>query len=190
MTEKTIHLLSHPHPQSHIVFPYGVEDHLVEAVTLYTASGLSNDDAVVLVTTPDHWRLVEQRLATEGFDLDGLQREGRVAVFDANGLLCRFFQGDAVDDATFKAVVGEMIATARSHSPSGRVRVYGEMVNVLCGHNNVDAAAVVEELWNEVLELNCVPLLCSYSLQMLPPHTSGTLPRRILDAHSHTANAA
>ncbi len=167
-----------------------MEGHLVDAVTLYAASGLATDDAVVLVTTGEHWRLIERRLVEEGFDLDSLQREGRVAVFDARGLLFRFFQGDSVDDVTFKTIVGEMIATARAHSPSGRVRVYGEMVNILCGHNNVDAASVVEELWNEVLELNGVPLLCSYSLQMLPPHTSGTLPQRILDAHSHSATAA
>jgi hypothetical protein len=189
VTEKTLSLLSDPHPSCHIVFPYGAEEHLIDAVSLFTASGLKADEAVVLVTTGDHWRMLEQRLTAESFDVNDLEREGRLVIFDASGLLCRFFEADKLDADSFRRVVTEIIAVARTHSPSGKVRVYGEMVNVLCGHNNVDAAGHVEDLWNEVLEANGVPLLCSYSLQMLPAQTGGALPERIEGAHTHTIAA-
>src|SRR4051812_23714207 len=88
-----------------------------------------------------------------------------------------FFHNDTQEPDTFRRVLGIIIESARGHSASGKVRVYGEMVNMLCGHNNVDAAAHLEELWNEVIQAHSVPSLCSYSLSMLPPHTAGTLPR-------------
>jgi hypothetical protein len=186
MTPKTIALLTDPHPNSHIVFPYNDESSFGDAVGLFTAAGITQGETVVLVTTEEHRKTIERKLVDEGFDVTELIREGQLITYDAGGLLCDFFQNDTPDPDTFRRVLGKIIERARSHSASGKVRVYGEMVNLLCGHNNVDAAAHLEDLWNEVIEAQSVPLLCSYSLSMLPPHTAGTLPARIVDAHTHT----
>jgi len=187
MTSKTAALLNDPHPHSHIVLPYTDEDNLTDAVALYAAAGLTNDEAVLLVTTNAHRRAVEEHLKYEGFDVEALQRDGRLSTFDASGLLCEFYNGEMPDADAFMRLVGAMIETARSHSPVGKVRIYGEMVNLLCGHNSIEAAANLEDLWNNVLGLYSVPLLCSYSLQTLPANAAGVLPQRIVDAHSHTA---
>ena len=189
MTEKTTALLTDPHPNSHIVFPYNDESSFGDAVGLFTAAGIAQGDAVVLVTTEEHRKAIELRLIAEGFDVAELARDGQLSTYDAGGLLCDFFQNDTLDPDTFRQVLGKIIESARSHSASGKVRVYGEMVNLLCGHNNVDAAAHLEDLWNEAIAAHSVPLLCSYSLSMLPPHTAGTLPARILEAHTETLAA-
>ena len=186
MTEKTITLLTDPHPNSHIVFPYNDESSFGDAVGLFTAAGIGQGDAVLLVATEEHRHIIVGRLIDEGFDVEGLQREGRLSTFNAGSLLCDLFQGDTPDPDTFKGLLGNMIESARGRAPSGKVRVYGEMVNLLCGRNNVDAASHLEDLWNEAIAAHSVPLLCSYSLSMLPPHTAGTLPARIVDAHTHT----
>ena len=38
------------------------------------------------------------------------------------------------------AVANKLIETTRRNSPSGKVRLFGEMFNILCGHNNIEAA--------------------------------------------------
>ena len=189
MTKKTIALLTDPHPNSHIVFPYNDESSFGDAVGLFTAAGITQGDAVLLVATEEHRRMILRRLRDDGFDIEGLKREGRLATFDASSLLCDLFQGNTADRETFKGLLGNMIESARGRAPSGKVRVYGEMVNLLCGRNNLDAAAQLEDLWNEAISIHSVPLLCSYSLSMLPPHTAGSLPARVLEAHTHTLAA-
>ena len=62
----------------------------------------------------------------------------------------------------------------------GWSRVFGEMVNLIWG-SHPTATERLEELWNEVIEIHSVPLLCAYSL-------SGkleTLPRQLLSCHSY-----
>jgi hypothetical protein len=186
VTEKTVALLTDPHPRSHIVLAYNDDARFIESVGLFVAAGLSNGEAVLLVMTRQHRSDIETHLEEEGFDVPALSRDGLLTTFDASHVLCEFFEGDHPDAELFMNLVGKMVETARSHSLSGKVRVYGEMVNLLCGRNHLDAAAHLEELWNEAIEANSVPLLCSYSLHTLRLHTSNVLPQRILNAHSHT----
>jgi hypothetical protein len=186
MTPKTAALLADPHPQCHIVYPYTDDRHIAEAVSMYAAAGLSNGETVVLVTTAAHWADIQERLLTEGFDLNGIKREGRLVCHDAAQLLGRFHNGEQTDGEHFTAVIEEIIETGRKNSPVGKVRIYGEMVNLLCGNKSVDAAADLEDLWNAVIERQRVPLLCSYSLDTLRPHCA-ELPRRLVDVHTHVA---
>jgi hypothetical protein len=187
MTPKTAALLTDPHPQCHIVFPYSDDTHITEAVSLFAGAGLSNEEAVILVTTDEHRRAVEQRLAAEGYDVAFLERERRLTIIDAEDLLCEFHRDNVPDAAIFTATISRIIEDARQHSPSGKVRVYGEMVNLLCGHNSIEAAEQLENLWNEAIDVHHIPLLCSYSLDVLRP-TAGGMPESLLAAHTHTVS--
>jgi hypothetical protein len=186
MTPKTTALLSDPHPHCHIVYPYSDESHIAEAVTLFAGSGISNNEAVVLITTDAHRTAIETRLLAEGYDIGLHEREGRLRFIDADNMLCQLYKGETPDRELFQKLADQLIETARQNSRSGKVRLFGEMVNLLCGHNNVEAAAQLEDLWNETIERQDVPLLCSYSLEVLQPH-GHTLPNRLAEAHSDIA---
>src|SRR3954449_10987964 len=101
MTEKTTALLTDPHPNSHIVFPYNDESSFGDAVGMFTAAGITQGDAVLLVATEEHRQIILRRLMDEGFDIELLEREGRLATFDASSLLCDLFQGNTPDPETF-----------------------------------------------------------------------------------------
>lgn len=186
MTPKTAALLANPHPQCHIVYPYTDQTHIAEAVSMYAAAGLSNGETVVLITTAIHWTAIEERLRGDGFDVELLKHEGRLVCHEAASLLGRFHDGETADRNRFNAVIEEIMEAARGNSPTGKVRIYGAMVNLLCGNKGVDAAAQLEDLWNEAIERHRVPLLCSYSLDTLRPHCT-ELPKRLLDTHTHAA---
>ena len=57
-----------------------------------------------------------------------------------------------------------LIADARAASRNGRVRVYGEMVNLLWRLGEGEAARRLEALWNEVIQSYAIPLFCAYHL--------------------------
>lgn len=187
MTPKTISILTNPHPKSHIVYPYGDEKHVAEAVGIFAAAGLSSNESVVLIATAEKQHAIEQRLREEAFDVEELQREGRLTSLNADMLLAKLLACESPDLASFQAVVGPIIVAAKAKAPSGRVRLYGEMVNLLCGKSDLEGAAHLEDLWNQTIELYSVPLLCSYSNDLLLPHESTGLPQRLLELHSDIA---
>jgi hypothetical protein len=61
----------------------------------------------------------------------------------------------------------------------GIVRVFGEMVDLI-REPHPKATQRLEELWNEVIRIHSVPLLCAYSLAGTP-----YLPRPLVTCHSH-----
>lgn len=65
---------------------------------------------------------------------------------------------------------------------SRKVRIFGELVNLLYRAGNISAAVALEALVNEVTAANpSVSLFCAYSLKL----DSDRLPQSLLDAHSH-----
>ena len=182
-------ILSDPDPCSHIVYPYSDTTHIGEAVSVFAAAGLGRDESVVLITTKQKRDSVESHLREGGVDIEGHAAAGRLVFFDAEGMLGGFSRENDLDADAFMSIIGDVLETARRSSPSGKVRAYGEMVNLLCGKNDLEAAALLEAWWNEIIQLHSISLLCSYSLDLLQPHEATGLPKRLLDAHTHVLTA-
>ena len=180
MTPNSIETLTNPQPRGHIVYLYTHESQVVEAVCLFARAGLRKDEAVLLVMTEAHLQLVRQRLNEEGFPLKELESSGRFLCTDAQGLLASFLFDGNIDENLFKNKVGAMIEAAKKSSRNSSVRVFGEMVDLIC-NTNPKATERLEELWNQVIEAHVVPLLCAYSLSGSRP----VLPTPLLACHSH-----
>jgi hypothetical protein len=189
MTAQTTALLRNPHPQCHIVYPYADDHSVGEAVGLYAEAGLRNGEAVVLIATRERRERIADYLKRQLVDVDDFARSGLLLVFDAGELLSQLFCDDVPDAALFEDVIGHIIQTAKKNTLSGKIRLYGEMVNLLCGKNDLQSAARVESWWNEIIDAESVPLLCSYSADLLAPHSATGLPKALMDAHSHIAAA-
>jgi hypothetical protein len=156
-------LLAEPLARDHVVQLYRDERFLAEAVALFAGVGIGKADAVILVATPSHVAAIEKRLASEGFDLDGLKRWGQLTVLDAAATLSRFMVDGMPDETLFKSLIGDAIAKARQGGRYRRVRAYGEMVNLLW-KDNLPAATRLEELWNDVIQAQSISLFCAYGL--------------------------
>jgi hypothetical protein len=180
MTPNSIETLTNPQPRGHIVYLYTNESQVVEAVCLFASAGLRKGDAVLLVLTEAHRQLVRQQLDEEGFVLEELESSGRFLCTDAQGLLASFLIDGIIDEYRFKNTIGQMIEAAKESSRNCAVRVFGEMVDLICT-SNPKATERLEELWNQVIEAHSVPLLCAYSLS----GTRRVLPTPLLACHSH-----
>lgn len=165
----------------HIVHLYRDERSLVEAVALFAGTGLGQGDAVLLVATPPHVEAILQRLEGAGHDIDRRRRERDLTTLDAATLLSRFTVNGLPDAGAFESLVGDLLGPERAGG-RGRVRAYGEMVNLLW-RDNLPAAARLEQLWNGVISSRPVSLLCSYCLE---GHTDSndSFPPELAEAHS------
>ena len=156
-------LLVEPLARDHVVQLYQDERVVVEAVALFTAIALGKGEAVVLVATPAHLEAIEDRLEEKNLCVEDVKGWGQLTVKDASEVLSGFMVNEMPDKVLFKPIIGSMIQTAASAARSGRVRVYGEMVNLLW-RQNLAAARRLEVLWNQVIQTHPISLFCAYNV--------------------------
>src|SRR5712675_1620625 len=134
-------------PGRHLVQFYDDDQILAAAVVDFLAKGLQARDALLIVGTPGHVEMIEDTLSERGFDLASARSSGQLMVLDAADALDRFFDGEEPDWDRFMAEIGGAAARSIAASPSGRVRAYGEMVDLLCRRGLYRAALQLEGFW-------------------------------------------
>ena len=173
-------ILTHPGPHGHFVYPYTNESQFSEAVCLFVSSGLRKGGSALLVMTKSHCEPIRTQLQDDGLDVAELEARGRFVCVTAENLLGTFMFDGIIDDDLCKVTIGRLIEEARTASSNGEVRVFGEMVDLIWVPNP-KATQRLEELWNQVIKLHSVPLLCAYSLGGNRPDS---LPDSLLQCHS------
>jgi hypothetical protein len=176
-------LLAEPLRKDHIVQLYQDERAVIDAIALFTEQGLGKGDAVVLVATPRRRDGLERSLVDSGFHVEGLKRRGQLTLLDAQTLLSRFMVDGGPDRALFQAAIAGIVETARCAGRHPRVRVYGEMVDLLW-KPNLSAATRLEELWNEAIKLHGISLFCAYGIGHQVDEQDG-FPAELRMLHTH-----
>jgi hypothetical protein len=176
-------LLGQPLPRDHIVQPYRNDRALVDAVSFFAGSALGRGESVVLVATAGHIAEIERRLERDRFDVADLEQWGVLTMRDAAELLYGLMVDGLPDPVLFKTLAGRLIQTAAACSRRGKVRVFGEMVDLLWRHD-LAAALRLEALWNELLDVHDISLLCAYHVDP-DGQARRELPPAIVHSHSH-----
>lgn len=177
--------LVEPLSRDHLVHFYRDDASLVEALAIFAGSGLGKGEAIVLVATRDHAAAVRERLRLDGFETADLERWGQLRVLDAKDVLEELSVKDLPDADQFGVVSSALIADARAASRNGRIRIFGEMVNLLVTRGERRAALRLEGLWNEVIQANAIPLFCAYRVD-----EDRLLPDDLCQAHTHVVPVA
>ncbi len=177
-------LLVNPHPCGHIVYPYTDENLVGQAVALFARAGLRNGEGVILIMSAAHCESIKLRLDLEGIPTEAYERFGRLTCVKADDLLSKFVRDGALDENIFKLEIGRLVETAQASAGDGntaKVRIFGEMVSQL-RHDDLDATARLEQLWNDVIKDHAVSLLCTYALHGAGDH----IPDVLVRLHSHS----
>jgi hypothetical protein len=175
--------------------PHGVQiytdlDELAESVGTYLLAGLERGEPAVVVARPEHWAVFAARLALEGWDSGRLDRAGLLQVADAEQTLAAITPGDTLAPEPFAEVIGGLLDRAEASAPGTHVRVFGEMVDVLCARGETAVAVELEELWNALGRARSFSLLCGYQLNVFDRASQvGALPH-VCRLHSHVQPAA
>ena len=187
-SEEGASILIDPHPRSHIVYPYSNDMEAVDAVFRYADAGLSHDEAVLLVVTPEHRSEILERLSHGAWDVDSLEHSGQLQCLDAEELLRRFMINGMPDETLMRNAICIPIIQAQSNGRPRRreVRIFGEMVSLLW-ENNCDAAVSLEAMWNRLIPEYSIALFCGYALGGTERES---FPQCLIDTHSVVLAAA
>ena len=169
-------------PASHGVQVYADTDELAESVATYLAAGFQAGEPAIVVATPEHVEAFRQRLA--GFD------ERLLIAADAASTLDALLEDGRLSKARFEFVIGALLEEVEERFPDRRIRVFGEMVDLLCERGRPDVAAALEELWTSLAERRHFSLLCAYRLDVFDRTAQAAILPGVCRAHSHVRPAA
>jgi signal transduction histidine kinase/CheY-like chemotaxis protein len=171
----------------HFVQFYESDAFLLDSVSGYVADGLHSGDACIVVSTDDHRRGIEERLQAPGVGLEAASASGRYFWLDAAQTLSGFMVEGAPDPARFAEVIGGLVT--RAAGGTRRVRIFGEMVSLLCQDGNPDAALALEGLWNRLSRSHTFALYCAYPMSDFGDSERTSALHGVCHAHSRVIPA-
>lgn len=158
---------------------------LAESVATFLATGLEAGEAAVVVATAAHRPLFADRLARAGWPAERLEAERRLVLADADETLAAILEDGMPSPRRFARVVGGLVDGAAAGSDGGRVRIFGEMVDVLCRRGEAAAADALEALWNRLGAEKAFSLLCGYRVDLFDREAQVSLLPQVYRSHAH-----
>ena len=145
----------------HVVQFYEDERCLLDALRVFIREGFLRGDRCLVVATEAHCKALDERLQADGLDMHAVRARGDYLSLDASETLSTFMVNELPDETQFTESVGRLVAKL---ADGRRLRVFGEMVAVLCAEGNAAAAAALEERWNDLGRRSPFSLFCAYPL--------------------------
>jgi hypothetical protein len=174
----------------HVVQLYGEQAELVASAAGHLAAGFALGEPAIVVARPEHLDLFAERLAVSGWTPEEHRRLDLLATRDAEETLESLLVDGRPSPERFEEVIGTLIDERAAAFPRSRVRVYGEMVDVLCERGEPEIAAELEDLWNRALERRPFSLFCAYRVDVFDADPQLSLLPQICAAHTHVEPAA
>lgn len=131
-----------------------------ELLTQYISDGLLNNEAVIITARPALRKSVWSKLQALGLDMTSYKAQGQIKLYDAELLLSTVLIDDAIDEHYFHTFFGSQIEAAQA--AYGKVRAFGEMLDILWQRELHDTALQLENLRNELCKKHELTVLCTY----------------------------
>lgn len=167
----------------HILQLFDTNESLAETVAAFLAEGDVLGESLLVVCTEPHWHAIVEAMRTIGCDPIIASGEGRLTVLDAANLLSRFMRRGEPSRALFEQSVGTLVRRLSAES-GGRLRIYGEMVELPAQEGNYAAAEHLEQRWNELGATTPFRLLCGYSAAHFAAPDAGSALAAICAQHT------
>jgi len=177
MCAMSAHLLpaSDPGPScAHQVQFYDDEKILIASAADFLAEALAEGGCALILATEAHRRNFRMRLS-------GVGPDDSIVFVDAAEALGQIVLNDKPDERLFNQLVGGLLDTLQGR---GKLRIYGELVALLCADGKHEDALLLEGYWNRLATRREFELFCGYPLSVFPGTAHAAVFRHVCQAHS------
>lgn len=175
-----------PQDHYHAVRFYEGEKSLAQMTAKFLAEGLADHHPAIVVATASMRAALIIELTAQSFDVVELQRSGELLLLDAKDLLSAFMIDGKPDAVKFHDAMCEVIDQACHGRSNCKLRIFGQMVDVLWREEQQEAAIQLEMLWNQLARNQAFSLLCGYAMGNFYKDSSV---EEICNEHSHVVAA-
>ena len=170
------------HHDHHVQF-YETHEFLIENLSAFAAEGLASGEALIVIATQRTRAQLARELNQRGVEVLGLQAVGQVLLLDARQVLETLLTNGMPDAGKFAREVGGLVGQAQVRF--GKVRAFGEMVNLLWADGDAAATIALEQLWNGLAEQYSFSLMCGYDMHHFHDLAHDPVFQEVCDVHSH-----
>ena len=154
----------------HVVQLFDTPESVGETVASFLAEGATAGEPLLVVARAIHTQCITTALAAHDIAVSTLLQSGRLTMLDAVAILRQLLVSGMPDEERFERVIGDLV---RGLAADGvRVRIYGEIVDVLAEQLEFGAAVRLEQLWNTLARTTPMLLLCGYSSAHFAPSSA------------------
>jgi hypothetical protein len=133
----------------------------------FLRKGISEDEGIVVLAPKDHTTQIERDIESLGLHVRSLRSAGLWSVVNTDTLLRALLSGISVARLIANAIEPTFQMT-REKSPTGRIRIYGEFVDVVLKLGMPDACLELERYARQVSSENAAHIYCGYSADSFP----------------------
>ncbi len=176
-------------PGSHAVQFYDNEQFVQHAIAEFFTQGAPPDDALIMVSRLRTFQAVAAHLISGRYG-SVINVADRILFFDAEAALPQIMEGESLDPARAERLLKQILSqSCRSHA-HGTVRLYGEVVDMLCQRGRLSAALQFEGLASSLLDLEPqLSILCGYAIERFKDDTRVARLRAVCQKHTHVIPA-
>lgn len=175
-------LLAAPPASGHLVRLSSAAAYPPADAASYVLKGLDRGQAVVVFGSQPIMARLRRALRAAGRRLGELRASGQLVLKPSERTLALIRVDGTIDRDRFLRVVGRPIHRARAQY--GACRALGDMVDLLC-KERLDLALRLEQLWDELVLRERIPLLCLASIDCFDRESYRGAIERMAGAHSH-----
>jgi signal transduction histidine kinase/ActR/RegA family two-component response regulator len=157
------------------------------AIGAFLSEGLHLGEAAIAIARPDHLDAILDACANNNVDVVSAVRDELLLTLEAEPALDALMDADRPDASRFASTIGSLIM--RMTGGGRRLRIYGEMVDVLRERGQFEAVLALEEIWNDVLQPLPARLLCGYALERFDGEDGVRNFRAVCARHEHVSPA-
>jgi CheY-like chemotaxis protein len=171
-------------PGSHAVQFYDNEQFIERAIAEFFVQGAHPDDPRIMLSRPQTFRAVTARLASGGYG-SAINVADRIHFFDAEAALTEIMDGESLDATRAERLLKRILSQSCPSQARAPIRLYGELVDILCQRGSHSAAIQLEGLWRSLLDLKPqLAILCGYAVEHFKDGSTAQL-RAVCEKHSH-----
>jgi len=171
----------------HSVQLYEESDAHVRTVGAFVAEGLAAGQPAIVVATARHREGIINDLYTRLINCDKAIQAGQLSMLDAAETLRLIMVDDAPDPGRFEKAFSAAIEHVQQRHGHVPIRVYGEMVDLVCARGLTTAALQLEMLGNKLSMQYDVGILCGYARGRF--EESSAFLRDVCSLHSHVVES-
>ncbi len=175
--------LLNPDAGSHLLKICPNEMLQAEAIAYFIKGGLLNDELVIIIARTSLRIAIISKMNALGLDAQHFKNQGQIKFFDAELLLSSLLVDGLLDERAFQECIVEPIQAAQLKF--GKIRAFGEMVDMLWKKGQRDRALQLEGLWDDLAKKYEFALFCIYLLNSFDSSDNDDSLEHICKAHTH-----
>ena len=168
---------------THLLQLFDTPESLAASVCSFFVDGYNAGGNLLMIAKPKHRAAVLSALHEAGCFPEDSNGRQRLVALDASEVLKRITRNGSIDSRLFDAIVAPLVERL---SASGKLWIYGEIVELLAEQEDFTGAMQVEQMWNRLAKICPFTLLCGYSSAHFTAPTAKPALRGICSTHTHS----